>query len=37
MNDPRIERGATVGYDPEAHQKAQRAVKEVLSAVFKLN
>jgi dienelactone hydrolase len=37
MNDPCIERGATVGYDPEAHQKALKAVKEMLSAAFKLN
>jgi dienelactone hydrolase len=37
LDDPCIERGATVGYDPEAHQKALKAVKEMLSAVFKLN
>ena len=28
--------GPDVGYDPEAHQKALRAVTEILSAVFKL-
>jgi dienelactone hydrolase len=36
MNDPCIERGATVGYDPAAHQKALKAVKESLRAIFKL-
>jgi dienelactone hydrolase len=37
IKDPCIERGATVGYDPGAHQKALKAVTEILSAVFKLN
>jgi len=35
LDDPCIERGATVGYDPDAHQKALKAVKEALTTLFK--
>jgi dienelactone hydrolase len=37
FEDPCIERGATVAYHAEAHSKALKDVKEVLTVTFKLN
>jgi dienelactone hydrolase len=35
-SDPCVKRGATVGYDPPAHEAALKSVKEFLSATFGL-
>lgn len=35
-SDPCVERGATIAYDPQAYTEAQKAVKEFVTAVFKL-
>jgi dienelactone hydrolase len=37
ISDPCIERGATVGYDPRATAEATKAVKELLTSLWKLN
>ncbi len=36
LDHPCVERGATVGYHPEAHQKALTAVKAFLRTTFRL-
>jgi dienelactone hydrolase len=36
-DDPCVERGATVGYNPQAHAETIKAVKAFLASTFKLN
>lgn len=35
-SDPCVERGVTIGYNAQAHSEAQKAVKELVTSVFKL-
>jgi hypothetical protein len=34
LDHPYVRRGATVGYDPQAHQAALKAVKDFLTSTF---
>ena len=36
-SDPCVERGATIAYDPQAHTEAQKAVRELVTAVLRPN